>query len=68
MSYVFKQANPVFRGEWFNNTTILYKINPSWSIFLQPEARVVFYDSRIQGMGKLSQWYWGANLGVVMRF
>lgn len=68
MSYVFKQADPVFRGEWINNTTILYKINPSWSIFLQPEARVVFYDSRIQGMGRLSQWYWGVNLGVVRRF
>lgn len=68
MSYVFRQADPVFRGEWVNNTTVMFKLQQSWSLFVQPEARMVFYDSRITQVGKLSQWYWGMNLGVVKRF
>jgi len=68
MTYVFRQASPVFRSEWVNNTTIMFKFHQSWSLFIQPEARMVFYDSRISQVGKLSQWYWGVNLGVVKRF
>lgn len=68
MSYVFRQADPVFRSEWFNNTTVVFTLQDSWSLFVQPEARMVFFDSRLPQIGKLSQWYWGVNLGVVRRF
>jgi hypothetical protein len=68
MGYVFRQPSLVFRSEWVNSTTVMFQLNPSWSVFVQPEARMVFYDSRIPQVGKLSQWYWGGNLGVVRRF
>lgn len=68
LGYVFRQPNLVFRSEWVNSTTLMFQLNPSWSVFVQPEARMVFYDSRISQIGKLSQWYWGMNLGVVRRF
>lgn len=68
LSLILGYPQPIYRSEWVNNTTLLYKLNPNWSLFVQPESRVVFFDSRIDGIGTLSKWYWGGNLGVLWRF
>jgi hypothetical protein len=68
LSLILGYPQPIYRSEWVNNTTLLYKMNPKWSVFVQPESRVVFFDSRIDGIGTLSKWYWGGNLGVLWRF
>jgi hypothetical protein len=68
LSLILGYSQPIYRSEWVNNTTLIYKMNPNWSVFLQPESRVVFFDSRVDGIGVLSKWYWGGNLGVVWRF
>jgi hypothetical protein len=57
-----------WRTEWNINTALSYSINPKWAIRLQPTSRLIISDTQVEGFGKLSKWYHGANVGVTFRF
>ena len=57
-----------WRSEWNINTALSYSINPKWAIRLQPTSRLIISDTQVEGFGKLSKWYHGANVGVTFRF
>jgi hypothetical protein len=57
-----------WRTEWNINTALSYAIHSKWAIRLQPTSRLIISDTQVEGFGKLSKWYHGANLGLTFSF
>jgi len=57
-----------FRAEWILSTSFGFKLSQRLAVRLEPCSRLVFADSQVGSIGKLSRWYHGGNLGLTILF
>lgn len=72
MGYGFNKHQPIdystWRTDFLVQSSVRYALSNRFSLQLQPQARIVFWDSQKAEFGKVSPWYLGGTLGGVWSF